>query len=25
MLSYDRFGKANSDLKPQGSIIDMEV
>ena len=25
MLSYDRFGKANSGLKPQGSIIDMEV
>jgi hypothetical protein len=25
MISYDRFGKANSGLKPQGSIIDMEV
>ena len=25
MLSYDKFGKANSGLKPQGSIIDMEV
>jgi hypothetical protein len=25
ILSYDSFGKANSDLKPQGSIIDMEV
>ena len=25
ILSYDKFGKANSGLKPQGSIIDMEV
>lgn len=25
MLSYDRFGASNSGLKPQGSIIDMEV
>jgi len=25
MLSYDKFGASNSGLKPQGSIIDMEV
>ena len=25
ILSYDKFGASNSVLKPQGSIIDMEV
>lgn len=25
MLSYDRFGARNTQLKPQGQIIDMEV
>jgi len=25
ILSYDKLGKANSGLKPQGSLIDMEV
>lgn len=25
MLSYDRLGASNTGLKPQGSIVDMEV
>ena len=25
MLSYDKFGAANTGLKPQGSIVDMEI
>ena len=25
MLSYDRLGAANTGLKPQGSIVDMEI
>ena len=25
MLSYDRFGAHNTALKPQGTIVDMEV
>ena len=25
ILSYDRFGVSNSELKPQGTIVDMEV
>jgi len=25
MLSYDKFGASNTGLKPQGSIVDMEV
>ena len=25
MLSYDKFGVSNTGLKPQGSIVDMEV
>ena len=25
ILSYDRFGASNSELKPQGTIVDMEV
>lgn len=25
MLSYDRFGASNSELKSQGTIVDMEV
>lgn len=25
MLSYDRFGARNTQLQPQGQIIDMEV
>ena len=25
ILSYDKFGASNSEAKPQGSIIDMEV
>jgi hypothetical protein len=24
-LSYDKFGASNTGLKPQGSIVDMEV
>jgi hypothetical protein len=25
ILSYDKFGASNTGLKPQGSIVDMEV
>jgi hypothetical protein len=25
ILSYDKFGAANTGLKPQGSIVDMEI
>ena len=25
LLSYDRLGAANTGLKPQGSIVDMEI